>query len=362
MTTDNNSALGNFKSLRFPDNLGTDEVPAYIRFVPQKVIYGGTKGLNPAERPGLKYGAPTSALQSNVANSMGDVINQVKSQISDQVGGVIKSFASGAKESINAIGSIFKGTSFSQVTSSIGNVVSGSINLGAFKINIGTKTEPDVVKSLGSINLYLPEGLTTASSVQYSGVELKGSYASAADKALAGTKLDKQLFKDVGGNVVAEVLKDMAGPEAAAVVTMATGKTLNNFSFQVFNGVGHRSFSYAFKLVPKNERETEAIKQIADTFLFLMLPGRGKDSTTGVHFYEIPCQWLIEYNYLGSKMKYHLQPGPCFLTNVTVTYGQETQNHLYTDGAPMDVQIQLEFMEIEPMYRGNPSVADGAIQ
>ena len=124
----NTSPLGDFSSLRFPDNVGTDEVPAFIRFVPQKVEYGGTKGLNPVDRPGLLSGSSASKfqLQNSSIDGLSGAINQVKTQI----GGAIDSFANGAKQAIGAINNTFQSASFSEFTNNLGKIVSGKINFG----------------------------------------------------------------------------------------------------------------------------------------------------------------------------------------------------------------------------------------
>jgi hypothetical protein len=339
---------GNFKSLRFPENVGTDEVPVYIRFVPQEVRYGGTEGLNPAQRPALKYGSANSVGGSAAGASIDGAINQVKSQI----GGAVESFASAAKQSISGISSIFKGTSFSSVTNDLGRLVSGKVNFGLFSVNLGQKTNADTITSLGSINLYMPEGLSTGSSVKYAQIETGAAGALMSSKGIS--EIDKGTIEDVVKGVVINKAAKAMSAEMKAVAAAKTGKVLNNFSFQVFDGVDYRSFKYEFRMVAKNERESLEIKNICDTFLFLMLPGRS--AASGPQFYEIPCQWSIEYHRLGDKIKYFQQPGPCFLTNVDVTYNGDTGNNTYNDGAPMSVTLSLSFTEIEPMYRGNSAL------
>ena len=341
-----NSTLGRFKSLRFPEDVGTDAVPAYIRFTPQKVKYGGTKGLNPVGRPqGISYNDPNKVAQGPLG-----VLDQIKTQI----GGSIDSFATAAKSAIAAIGNVFKSANFTAATTELGKIINGSVKIGGFEFSLGQKTDPDKLHSLGSINLYLPEGLLTQSGVQYGAKEMGGTGMAALKVAqgLANSNASSaQIMKDSGAvltNAVADIVA-AASPVAQSAFTMATGKVRNNFSFQIFEGVGHRNFDYTFKLVPKNDTEAKAIKDICDTFLFLMLPSRS--SSLDVQFYDVPCQWKIEYQMKGNRLQYHQQPNACFLTNVNVTYGSETGNNLYNDGSPMDVQLTLSFVEIEPLYQ-----------
>ena len=46
-----------------------------------------------------------------------------------------------------------------------------------------------------------------------------------------------------------------------------------------------------------------------------------------------------------------MQPRNCFLQSVDVGYGGDAQNSTYNDGAPMEVTIRLQFIEVEPLYR-----------
>lgn len=329
---------GRFISLRFPEDVGTQNVPAYIRFTPQTVKYGGTEGMNPINKPNLQYG--TGLASSGIER--GGILDQIRGQI----GGVVESFSTAAKSSISALGNIFRGASFNSSVSELSKIVSGSIKIGDFTVSLGQKTKPDTLKTEGSINLYLPDGLITTSSVSY-------------DKFEAGQKLPVIQQMAERGDVSREDIGKLAGAAVGdairsagninAIQSMVTGKLVNNFSFQLFNGVNHRQFEYAFTLIPKNEKEAKEIKNICDTFLFLMLPARS--SQASIHFYEVPCQWKIEYQYLGKNLEFHLQPKACFLQNVIVEYGSNTGNTLHTDGSPLMTKLSLQFVEIEPLYR-----------
>lgn len=327
--------IGGFISLRFPEDVGTEKVPAYIRFTPQTVIYGGTEGLNPVSKPSLSYGTGTT---NNVNTG---ILDQVK----QQVGGVVNSFATAAKSAISSVSGIFgSGATFSSSIGQLSKIVSGSVKIGDFTISVGQKTKPDQLKTEGSINLYLPEGLASASSVSYGTIE---GAAVAAGVEAANGDLSLDSLKKVAGGAVTDMIRSSG--QLNGIMAQAAGKVMNNFSFQIFNGVNHRNFEYTFLLTPKNEKEAGEVKKICDTFLFLMLPGRSSEA--GVQFYEIPCQWKIEYQYMGNKLEHFQQPNACFLQNVSVQYNGNTGNSLHTDGSPLQSTLTLSFVEIEPIYR-----------
>ena len=218
------------------------------------------------------------------------------------------------------------------------------------------QTLPDQLTSAGSISLFLPEELAARSTVDYSAEEVGSRGVAAAEAIVKKSGADSANLASGAIDVVKSTVRDAmltAGPQKNALA-MGKGLVANNFSFQIFNGVGHRNFDYSFKMVAKNEKESQAIKDICDMFLFYMLPARQQDND--LHFYEIPCQWKIEYQKQGKNMEYHQQPKACFLTGVDVAYGGETTNNLYNNSAPMEVTLRLGFVEIEPLYRTGDEV------
>lgn len=318
-----------FRSLRFPPNtLGTDEVPYFIRFVPQEVQYGGTKANTEIRQGQNPFNFPSSSDFST--------------------NGTVDSIANNAN------------LTFDRLFDVLNRRVGGRVNVEPREKAQGLDTKQDRLRSYGSINLYLPEALAANTSVGYGAVEM-GQMGMAAVDVIQ--KSGGDLFrKDENGqstimggigSMLPAAIQDMmqVDDKTKSAVALARGQVSNNFSFQIFNGVEHRTFQYSFKLIAKNENESKTIKEICDTFTFFMLPS--KSSEGDFHFYETPCQWDISYNSQKGRLEYFQQPKSCFMTSCNVTYNDDTGNNLYTDGAPMAVTLALDFVEIEPLYRGD---------
>lgn len=364
------STTSSFNSLRFPQDLGTPQVPYYVRFEPQVVQYGGTRGLengagnfdlrsagnknrnNPSKGPlasGTDFGAGPITFTTDNIPVLG-VLDQISTSVNtlfEEITTQVDSF------SVN----IFDGTGLS-ARLDLGNLLSSGSKRSSGTKAGGISTDRNTVFSPGSINLYLPEQLAAKSSVDYSAQEL-GQMGMGAVQQIQKSGIDA-FRKDKDGNsmlsglasLIPGAIQDMAQSDdkLQAAYGIAKGQVTNNFSFQVFQGVGHRSFSYSFKLIARDEDDSTTIKEICDTFVYYMLPSR----TSGdFNFYEVPCQWNISYEGPNGKLRYHQQPKPCFLTSVDVTYGGEAGSELYSDGAPMTVELALDFTEIEPLYRGD---------
>ena len=331
-----------FKSLRFPENLGTTDVPNYIRFIPKVVQYGGTESLKtgtngispPTNNPIYSRGNSIGGIVGNIAAGVGGLA-QTASGITNAVSGAVSTLSSSPLSIKNVVGAG-------------GQLLGRVADITGTTLGFGIKTTPDQLKSAGTINLYLPQNLETNSSVDYETAALGGMGTSAVEATQS--LLDKSSTRDIVGSMIGALAQDaIASGNRRAIVGIAQNRVTNNFSFQVFNSVLHRQFSYEFRMMAKNGNESNVIKQICDTFLFYMLPAR--TDIGGIGFYEVPCQWEIKYMRQGGPLKYHMQPRNCFLQSVDVGYGGDAQNSTYNDGAPMEVTIRLQFIEVEPLYR-----------
>jgi len=329
-----------FQSYRFPETLGTKEVPNYVRFVPKVMQYGGTndlmKGTNGVSPPA---GAPRYSKQASLGGIAGDVISGI--------GGIAQT-AAGITNAISDASSALTSQPLSvkSVFGTAGQLIGKFADITGATLDFGLKTLPDQLKTAGSINLYLPQNLETNSSVDYETAALGG----VGVQAINSTKTDDLDALSTLGNITKGSVQDLLGSgRQRAIMGIATNKVTNNFSFQVFNTVLHRQFAYEFRMMPKNSNESSVIKNICDCFLFYMLPSRDNDN--GIGFYEVPCQWEIQYMREGGPLNFHMQPKNCFLQSVDVSYGGDAQNSTFNDGAPMEVNLRLQFVEIEPLFR-----------
>ena len=366
------STVQRFNSLRFPQDLGTTEVPYFIRFEPQVVQYGGTRGL--------ETGAGNFDLRSAGNRGRNNPSRSSVATGTDFRAGPI-TFTLGGIPILGVIDSISSSvnTLFDSITSNLQNlsvnVFSGSglgarLDVGSILSGLRSSTSGNIVTdrntifSPGSINLYLPESLATNSSVDYGATEL-GQMGMGAAQELGRSGIDAFRTDESGrslidgvASLIPSAIQDMAQSDdrLQAAFSIARGQVTNNFSFQIFQGVGHRNFSYTFKLVARDEEDSAKIKEICDTFVYYMLPSK----TAGdFNFYEVPCQWNISYQGPNGVLQYHQQPKPCFLSSVNVGYGGDAGSQLYNDGAPMIVDLELEFVEIEPLYRGDRVTTGG---
>ena len=337
--------LGKFESLKYPPELGTDEVPNFIRFVPKEFRFGGitsTKGNKFAySGPKSNYGigGPTNASAGNNIDLTGG--------LDKLVDGVVGSLANVAKQTVGGVMDQINQIGWGEVF----GFKLGEMARGKFKIKIGDfskslEVAPDTTVSKGSINLFIPAGLRSQTDIGYGAEELGGAGFQAAQAARDSTVS----VSDMGAVAFQEVKKFLTDNALGKAVEVGKGLAANNFSYQIFQGVGHRTFTYEFLMVPRDEKESVDIKRICDTFKYWALPAKSADFET--LYFEIPCMWDISYHKLGNEIDFLEKPRECFLTSVGVSYNENALVHFHQDGSPGDVRLSLTFVEIEPEFRG----------
>ena len=339
----NAASVSDFVSLRFPSDLGTNEVPHYIRFEPLQCDYGSIKGANAVGAPSA--GSPTSTTSKSSASS------KSKAKSGGLLSGLVDSVKNKVENKLTS--SISKAAGSSSVGRALGSFISGKLTIGNFDVEFGGEVQPDVVLSKGSINLYLPESLSSQTSADYEGVETGATGKILQDMGSGDSAAD--MSNSAGAGAVSQLMGELSKNVGSirATTAMKAGVVSNNYSFQIFGGVPHRNFSYSFNLVPRDEREADEIKKICETFQYYMLPSRqDAESPDSLSFFEIPAMWKVEYLGQEGPLEYIQGPqGYMFLTSCSVEYGGESGGALYTNGAPMQSTLNLEFVEIEPLYR-----------
>lgn len=340
-------------SIRFPTEVGSEEVPNYITFRPEMIKYGsfdkqGGYGTS-FQKKDLKPYQGSSNISKKLNGTTVSINNPFK-EIANRVEGFVGDLAKKANLSFDLPGGLGN-VDFNLGKDSLGSIISGRLSLGGLNIDLGKsiKQNRNSVVKLPGLHLYLPPELSSQLTAQYDQKNLGAVGAEAIN--FIGNNLNNAMSMDTVKGMAGALVQDVVGDNLNAAFQRSAGRAKNNYSYATFNGMKHREFSYTFRLVAKNEQETKNIKAICDSFMFYMLPMRASDS---FHFFDMPCMWDISYRSFyesGEKLKFFAQPNKCFLTSVDVKYGGDVMGHTYANGAPMTVALTLKFTEIEPLLR-----------
>jgi len=178
----------------------------------------------------------------------------------------------------------------------------------------------------GTWQLFIPQSIRTSYSANWDRTNLQ----------FLGKALDSIANKVPGGSSVVDGFK------------LLNGETLNPVSELLFNGIDHRSFSYSFSLFPKNADETALAQDLIKFFKTNMTPAIAPNTLAMVLRY--PNYFKIRYLFKGKDNPYINKVAMCVLTHFGVQY-HDNAPAFHRDGSPQSYVINLEFREIEPIYR-----------
>tara|TARA_R110000772_G_scaffold2863_12_gene10507 strand:- start:13743 stop:14669 length:927 start_codon:yes stop_codon:yes gene_type:complete len=232
--------------------------------------------------------------------------------------------------------------------------ISGASNVGAEKAT----TDVDTTKTKAYIQLPMPQNLLFGQSAGYN-QDSVGATTSAFASAANSSSFEDMIAnngKDVLSGIITDASNIIRNP-----LQLAKGIVANPFSFTMFGQMAHRTFNYSWVFVPRNEIESQEIKAICDALSYFQLPGR---KTQGfMKFLEIPLHFDIKYLWGGKVNRYLEQPNRSVLQNITVNYGGATRAQRHIDGSPIELSLDLTFVEVEPLIRnefGNGHQITGA--
>ena len=217
-------------------------------------------------------------------------------------------------------------------------------------------------KSIGSVILPIPGGISDTNAVDWGSGTMNPIQAAAANFALTslqeGFARGGEVAKDLAG-AAAKAGPDVKKGIAAAIAGSATqigkqalqrgeGMVLNPNMELLFNGPQLRNFGFSFKLSPRNAREAQAAVMIIKFFKQGMSPIR----TEANFFLKAPHTFKLKYlkGRDRGEQKFLNQFKECALTNATVQYTPDGNYNTFTDGVMASYSLQLTFNELTPIY------------
>lgn len=208
-----------------------------------------------------------------------------------------------------------------------------------------------------SLVLYMPDDVSVTYKSNYNAAEIgavAGGIAGLADFAKGKANLadlskgmGMQAAKLIEGLVSFGSLGTAAGGMAA--LQRKTGLAPAPLQEMIFEGIDYRTFTYSFKMNPRNRKEAQEIKKIVDTFTYHMLPE--KLGTGAALAFRVPSEFTIRYMYRGHANAYLHTQTFCALTDMKVNYGGGEKYATYRPdeiGAPpVTTTVDLTFQELE---------------
>ena len=249
------------------------------------------------------------------------------------------------------------------ISGEVGAIKQNEINEQMGQTTNSVKRAP-TVRLTKSIAMYMPAQVSVSQDLQYEDTDI-GALAGIINSV--GTDFNKtgsfeetylnlaesKQLQDAAGKALQATL-DTVAPGAKAVLEIESGKVISNRMEMVFKGLGKRSFSFQFTLMPKSENEANIAKAIVDNFRFYSAPSFEGDVSSSRTFI-VPATFDIEYRInQGIKNSYLNKISTCVLEKVDVSYGGERVAFFRpnAEGAPpVQTSITLNFKELEVITR-----------
>jgi len=238
----------------------------------------------------------------------------------------------------------------------------------------GFRSNSSKEKAEATILLPIPSNIQSGNAVSYQESkvnELAAAVAGGAKGIMTGITGDGNIgdqIKKAGGNAMANIADTATLEQLGDLVTnqlasqaagifggnISLGQMMARESGQVFNpnmellfeGPTLRSFKFSFKMTPRNDKESNQVKQILRTFKTHMAPKTMEKNL----FIETPDIFELRYRKGGSNHPFLHKFKQCFLQDIGVNYTGDGTYATYHDGTPVSMQMDLTFKELEPIY------------
>lgn len=141
---------------------------------------------------------------------------------------------------------------------------------------------------------------------------------------------------------------DSLFPAAGLAVDVATGTAVNPHTTLNFDGVNLRQFTFNWQFAPKNEKESDTLRDIVKHFKSKILPSYGSlgvdggSSTLSRAFLGYPD--LIEIYLIGISEDHYLWFKPGMISNFVANYSPQG-NVIVQGGKPAIVNLSMTFQE-----------------
>jgi len=208
------------------------------------------------------------------------------------------------------------------------------------------KSSPPKLTQIGeNIFLPMPAGFAAGDSASFG--EFSGTIATGINKlkesGTAGLSKADELLASMKG---LDAITGGVGSDVQDSALSKAGVAFNANTTLKFEGNGIRTYSFAYKLVPSNQEESDTINSIINTFRLASY-----SKARGLFGLEYPSQFQIRFYVNGTDDNaYYPHIHNCYLTSVEVNYNTEG-NIFYVNGAPTAVELSLSFTETRQLTR-----------
>lgn len=218
----------------------------------------------------------------------------------------------------------------------------------------GNDTTPMIAKK-GKVRLDkvivlpMPNNYDVGTSVQYNNNFNPGLLTKLGDAVNSiGSGVTGELATILKNKAISGVLnKIKSGITNEQQLLAEEGVAINPKKEVMFENFGFRQFNFRYTLSPKNEAEAGIVHEIIETLRYYSLP----EITPAKFLFILPAEFYIEFM-IGNKINPNIpRIAASFLSRIQVNYAPGNVWASLPNGAPVAVDISMEFMENELIDR-----------
>lgn len=202
----------------------------------------------------------------------------------------------------------------------------------------GLKTQNKLTKTIGSVNLHVPNVSPITNNVR-----LRESDLAIPAEFLKG---------NVVGALTRLAIQQQIGTGLSDATSILTGKITNPNNELIFDGLSMRKFKFEYNFMFKNQKELDTIDEIIRFFRQHSAPTRGTGRGTLGSYLVYPKEWIVEYwmlNEDGQPTKNPYLPvyRPAMVSDIKVGFNPHGTNSFMEGGNPTQMTLAIEFTETE---------------
>jgi hypothetical protein len=237
--------------------------------------------------------------------------------------------------------------------------IQGGVALGVAGLSQNIKKKPKYNRIQSAIALYMPDTVFQTYSHDYDALSVTDATGQLGLAQRGGSAIDfgnlGESLSNIGDNPGAREVAGYVAEQSGLVNQGFTdlllrdlGKALNPQIEMVYKRTQNRSFVFDFRMQPRSSQESVNIKNIVKQFKRFAAPSL--TDSTGAYF-NIPGQFDIEFMFKDSENKFIGKISTCVLENIDVNYSSAGPFATFDDGAPVEINLQLRFREVDTLTR-----------
>ena len=224
-------------------------------------------------------------------------------------------------------------------------------------------------KIIGGVTLPVPTSINDANKTEWGqGTQTPAQIAASgavkaflgeggAEEAVGQAQESLEGFTSGGGDVALKNFFTEQLTGASDLLARTEGMVMNPNMENLFKGPSLRSFSFSWKMSPRDQAESVQIMKIVRMFKQSMAPQKVAENL----FLKAPNVYKLQFNKGSQKHSYLPKMKTCVLIDFGMNYTPDGSYMTYQNSSMVSYEMSMSFQEIEPIFNNDMSHTDDNI-